>query len=330
MTTVQEIWQELFDQDNAAAGRPIGRWRGGILVASVSAANTPELVIQVAGWDFDSPRAVQSQLRLNGFDIWYQILQVGHNQSPCMVLKPRSADVNEMFFALASHLVTALPEVDTASVTADAVEAIIQEWANFWKRLREGADRKKILGLLGELLAMDRWIDKGEFEFSQWQGPKGGPHDFCGHSFDIEVKVAGSRTGPLKHEISSIHQLEIQEGKRLFVLSFRLGLSKTGAYSFNELVARVSQFDAFSSADGATWLNEALRDAGYGSELDAEFSRYDLWEECLYEVRDDFPRLVRDVLPSDSRLFDIKYSVNFGGCNEFVVTSEPSGLALLS
>ncbi len=328
MTDVQKIWDDLLAGDQVVSGRPIGRWPGGLLVASVSHASTPELVIQIAGWDFASLQAVQSGLRLNGLDIWYQVLQIGHNQSPCLVLRPRGTDANEMFFALAAHLNSALPEVSSDDVNPDAIESIIDNWADFWKKIRAGADRKKILGLVGELLTIDRWLDTKHFEYSNWQGPKGGPHDFCGDLFDIEVKVSGSRTGALKHEISSVHQLESQDEKGLFVLSFRIGLSKTGAYSTNDLVARTSQLPVFTGPGGATWLDEALKDAGYSPDIDADFSRYDIWEECLYEVRGDFPRLTREVLPSDARVFDIKYTVNFGGCQEYVVATKPSGLQL--
>lgn len=328
MASVVEVFNELLNQNHTSNGRTIGRWPGGVLVASVSAGGAPELVIQIASWDFSSTTPVPAQLRLSGFEIWYQVLRVGHNQSPCMVLKPRSGEANEMFFAIAGHLVGGLAELADEAANPSSIEGIIEVWADAWKKLREVTDRKKILGLLGELLAIDRWLDESSFDFSNWQGPKGGPHDFCGDTFDVEVKVSGSRTGPLKHEISSIHQLETQAGKGLYVLSFRLGLSKSGAFALSELIARISQLPTFTAPGGAEWLDEALRNAGYNADLDVELSRYDIWEECLYEVRDEFPRLTREMIPADTRVFDLTYSVNFGGCQDFVVATEPNQLRM--
>lgn len=328
MTSAQEVWEELLRENQLGNGRPVGRWGGGVIVASLSAAGLPELIIQLANWDFNSLSAVPGRLRLRGFDTWYQVLRVGYNQTPCFILKPRSIEENEMFFAIANHLVSTLPDVDGEQVGSDAIERVIEAWAEAWKKVHENPDRKRILGLIGELLAIERWIDKSAFDHSNWQGPKGGPHDFCGETFDVEVKTSGSRTGPLKHEISSIHQLENQEGRGLYVLSFRIGLSKTAELSVSDLVSRVAALPAFSSRSGSQWLEDALRDAGYSPQLDAEMSRFNLWEECLFEVREGFPRLKRAILPNDLRIFDLTYSVNFGGCQEFVVSTEPISLVL--
>jgi hypothetical protein len=325
---LEQIWNGLIAQAGQITSKPIGLWPGGLLVASVSAAKVPELVIQVAGWDFKSTKPAPSTLQTKGFEIWYEYLTLGGQETACVTLRPKLLEDAEMFFALAKHLVGKLADVQLKTATVDEVENQIQEWVDYWKRLRSNPDKKKILGLIGELLAIDRWIETSSLSFEAWQGPKGGPHDFCGVDKDLEVKVTSNRTGALLHEISSIHQLETQAGKSLQLLSFRLGLSKTGAHSLHELVARVTNLIMFSGSKAKDWMDDALRDAGYSLELEADLASYDLWAEALFNIGEGFPRLTRELLPADPRLLDLKYTVNFGGCDDYLVATEPISIKL--
>jgi hypothetical protein len=317
------IWGELIEKYDMSASKPLALWKGGVIVASVSASKHPELVIQISKWVFTSPKPAPSTLQVKGFEIWYEFLKLGESSSACMTLRPKDNLDLEKFYALAAHLLGELPKLKVEQATVHEVEGIIEVWIEFWKKLRITPDKKKILGLVGELLAMDRWLSLNHRPFEIWQGPKGGPHDFCGSITDLEVKVTSNRSGPLIHEISSVSQLEIQGGKDLVLLSFRIGLSKTGALSLHQLVERIEAMPIFRTPGGKDWLDQGLKDAGYSRELELELANYDLWDESLYKITNDFPRLVRANLPDDNRVSNIEYAVNFGGCQEFLVSKEP-------
>lgn len=323
-----QVWQELIENSENTSSKPLALWDGGVIVASVSAAKHPELLIQFSKWTFESPKPAPSTLQVNGFEIWYEYLKLGDSRTACMTLRPKDNLGLEMFYALVSHLLEKLPSLKPEQGNVHDVEGVIEAWIEFWKKLRSQPDKNKILGLLGELLALDRWLELDNQTFQLWQGPKGGPHDFCGTRTDLEVKVTSNRTGPLVHEISSIDQLEIQPGKHLLLLSFRIGLSKTGAQSIHELVERIETLPIFNSLEGRDWLDQALKAAGYSRELELELANYDLWDENLYKIAQDFPRLTRSQLPADNRISNIEYSVDFGGCQEFFEGKTPTPIDL--
>ena len=325
---VEKAWQELVDSVGTIEGKTLGMWRGGLIVAHLSLIGSPELVVQLGQWQMPQGRHVGSNLKIQGLEVKREMLRVGHLDSPCLVLRSKDAEIPEMFFALARHLLVALPKLDPAKAAPEDIEAIIRIWVRFWSKTNGSSDKKMLLGLLGELLAIDRWLDLDSFELQHWLGPKGGPHDFCGATKDIEVKLTSNRTGPLTHEISSIQQLEIQSGKSLKVLSFRANISKTGAESLHGLVQRVSELPVFQTLDGREWLEGALDNGGYSPELDETLSNYDLWSEALYAVRQDFPRITAESLPEDVRIFDVRYSVNFGGCQEYLEFASPTQINL--
>ncbi len=322
------VWERLIEEKANFRPEPVGYWSGGLIVATISLGNIPELIIQVADLSLVQGKIAPSRHAVNGLEIFFENLNINGEQSPCLVLRPKRPGVNQVFFALADHLLTTLLGDLQLPGTAETLESQIKTWIDFWAKEHPEGSKQLLLGLIGELLAIDRWLNLEGLTHSNWTGPEGLPQDFRGEKDGLEVKVLGTRTGPLVHQISSVHQLQDMPDGKLFVLSFRITLASTGSESVHELVERVRGKQIFESAEGQNHLNAALSSTGYSSELPIQLSRFDLVQEHLFEVVQGFPRLVLKDLPSDSRVLDVKYSIDLSAAGEYLIATEPNQLEL--
>jgi hypothetical protein len=294
----------------------------------MSILKVPELIIQVNGLKLDSSGRRSSAVHVAGLDLWFEELAFNGEAVASMVLVPKNADQKDLFYALADHLVPKLSADLDVPGTSDSLESAISEWMKFWAKERSEFSRELLLGLLGELLALDEYLDLDGKDYTVWEGPLGSPKDFRGQNDALEVKVLGTRTGPIVHRISSIQQLQIPENGRLFVLSLRISFSANGQYSFDDLVARVSDLQIFQPIEGKSRLKLALESAGYRSNLPVDLARFDVFESGVYEVLEAFPRLTQAGITADARVLDITYSVDFSGSAEFLLPDSDSKIQL--
>ncbi len=316
--TPSDAWKSLADSgSNQSSALPVNWWLGGLILANVSLGNVPELVVQLNSLEIDLTTRRPSSIQVAGLDIWLEQLTFNGLTVPSLVLRPKQPEQNEVFYSLADHLVDEICRDKDLKPSVRALELIIRDWIDFWAKERSELSREALLGLLGELIALDQYLEIDDLPYSAWSGPVGDPHDFRGEKASVEVKVTSKRTGPLVHKISSVNQLQIPIDGQLFVLSIRAKLSENGEKSFDELVARVGSLEMFTSETGKSYLQSALQMAGYSTSLPVELSRFDVYDTQVFEVRDGFPRILKDSIPEDPRVFDLIYSVDFSGAKEF-------------
>lgn len=324
-----QAWAELIDLSvDATSSITLNWWKGGLILANLSLAKIPELVIQINGYPLEKSNKKPSSVKVAGLDIWYESLTFNGVKVPSLVLRPKLTEHFQVFFALADYLVQNISQNETLDVQPDKLEEIVDEWVKFWARERAEFSRELLLGLLGELIAIDDVLDLEGHTHDFWEGPKGSPQDFRGANDALEVKVQGSHVGPITHQISSILQLQPPQNGNLYVLSLRIKLGANGEHSYHDLVDRVSKIPMFANIEGRAFLREALDKAGYSTELPINLSRYDIVDSNIYHVRDGFPRLSKTQIPEDVRVFDIKYSVDFSGAKEFLLEKTDSKFCL--
>ena len=324
-----DVWHDLLNQDGSVQrAQPLTWWTGGLILATLSASNSPEMIIEINGIEIEPGKRWSSNLNVSGLELFYETLDINQESKPCLILKPKKEGQYEVFFAVADFLVEKISANSELKAAPETLEAVIRKWIDFWSRERASASREKILGLIGELLALEAWVDLSEKTYSVWQGPLGDPKDFRGSHDALEVKVSGTRTGPLVHQISSVKQLQIPDQGQLHVLSFRIGLGEVGSRSLDELVNSTANLDIFQNDLGRAHLELALESAGYNDQLPLEFSKFDIHESQLFEIRENFPRLIEENLPEDPRIFDVKYAVDFSSAAEFLIASKPQRLVL--
>jgi hypothetical protein len=233
------IWNEMaIDLDAVGSAAVLNYWSGGLILANMSMLKVPELIIQVNGLTLESSGRRASSVHVAGLDLWFESLAFNGESVASLVLVPKNSDQRDLFYALADHLVPQLALNSELPGTSDSVEAEISEWMKFWAKERSEISRELLLGLLGELIALDEYLDLDGKDYTVWEGPLGSPKDFRGQNDALEVKVLGTRTGPVVHRISSIQQLQIPENGRLFILSLRITFSANGNHSFDQLVPR--------------------------------------------------------------------------------------------
>jgi hypothetical protein len=316
--TPSEAWKKLSESGpSSATAVPVNWWLGGLILANVSLGNVPELVVQMNSLEMTSGSKRPSSIQVTGLDMWLEQLTFNGQAVASFVLRPKQMDQNEVFFALSDHLVDEISRDKDVTPSVRTLEAIIRDWIDFWSKERSELSRETLHGLLGELIALDEFLDTNNLSHSSWSGPVGDPHDFRGEQDSLEVKVTSKRTGPLVHKISSVSQLQIPERGRLFVLSIRAKLSENGEHSFDDLVGRVGSLKLFETEIGRAYFASALEKAGYSSALPVEFARFDVFDRQVFEVKEGFPRILKDSIPDDPRLFDLTYSVDFSGAKEF-------------
>jgi hypothetical protein len=328
-TSPSSVWGKLISEANEAAKAvTISWWKGGLILANVSLTGTPELVIQVSGIPISGESRTPSSIQVAGLDIWFEAVSFNGVNVPSLLLKPKYSENVEVFYALADHLVAGIAKDASLEASIDSLESVISAWVKFWSKQKPEVSRELLLGLLGELIALDEILDLSESTHSIWEGPKGAPQDFRGPSDSLEVKVQGSHTGPIVHKINGLLQLQIPEDGKLYVLSIRAKLGSNGSHAFHDLVSRVSALSIFKAPEAHSFFTKALEAAGYSKNLPVDFSRYDVIEMGIYEVTKSFPRITKDVVSLDPRVMDVTYSVNFSGAAEFLLPPSDQKLRL--
>jgi hypothetical protein len=154
-------------------------------------------------------------------------------------------------------------------------------------------------GLFGELYFIQNLLNDPASEIIPfWDGPDGSLNDFnwTNLGIHIEVKTSSRIVQPLTHKISSLNQLNIQEGHSLFLFSMSARIDAGGEWTLNTLIDEITA-ELMNSGDYDTLqnFNDKLIDYGWNPlQDDFNFIVNEDWAE-IYSVVEGFPRII----PSD-------------------------------
>lgn len=201
------------------------------------------------------------------------------------------------------------------------IEAIGLELQCFTDLLEEkpllGLERQ--LGLLGELIFLERLVGKGGLDIlDSWLGPMGEPHDFRLQASEFEVKTTVS-----PHRIHTIHgteQLVPSNGCSLYLVSVLLGPSgASDGFSLADKVAQLSE----QFAPVPARLNQFTTAVKAGGFRDADrtyYTRQFAMRRPMGVVRVDntFPAITRPTIqsvlgPLAPRIESLQYDVSVEG-----------------
>jgi hypothetical protein len=328
MSSKSEFEKKLASQDFLTAS-PIGLWQGGVILGAFDANRTPQLIVETTGRSQHFDESVKREFSSRGLWVRIERLSIGELERTCVVVTPRQKAFHDVFFALSDFLAEQLKDVLEEEVKdGEVVFDLITDWVQFFRKTVSLTRAEKILGLVGELLAIRDWIDWKGLGYESWRGPAGGLHDFVGDRDALEVKVTGSRKGPIVHRVSDLDQLSPLKNGDLKVLSFRVHLGSHGDHSLHTLVKQIQDMHLFQDSNSAEYLKTALTDAGYSSDLAAELANYSIVSSGIYLVNSHFPslKLVSDEV--DSRIVDVVYSLDFSSLNEFKIDLKGNKLVL--
>lgn len=321
-----EVWEELSASQSSDGGLPVGAWPGGMILMSLDALGMPMCIVEAAG----RPEVTTdtSEFATYGVHVQTRTLRLDNRTAECVVFGARDRTDVESFVRMTDLLVAELLRtvVDEGSDLREVVFELLRRWVNFWRRIGGGLSVEKIVGLVGELLTIADWYALDGLSHGNWGGPTGEPQDFQFPSAAVEVKTSQSRTGPRTHRISSVLQLDDPNVENLYLISYRIKLHANGSRKIFEIVDEVLRTPEFANSDAIEKLNRALSDVGLTRSSPSKYLAFDVIDCRLYRVKGDFPRLFATDVARNSSVFDVKYSIDISGSDEYLLADEPVAL----
>ncbi|EKT4475550.1 PD-(D/E)XK motif protein [Pseudomonas putida] len=245
----------------------------------------------------------------------------------CFTYQGRSARFIDLV-CLSMNLETVFGEVvdeilARVAASTDCVSAVESTIADFRSLLMQSSDKEVaptiVVGLIGELLFLNRLLDISASGWRAWCGPSGDRHDFRRGGTSLEIKST-IRAGQPTIVINGLEQLEIPDNGSLHILHLVLESVPSGNLSISGLAT-----SALRKADEPERLQKLL--AAIGCE-DFDKPRWNchsfrVQSELLYEVRDGFPRLTSSMLlagVAQAGLSAITYSIDLLFASPFLAS----------
>lgn len=164
-------------------------------------------------------------------------------------------------------------------------------------------------GLIGELLFLEKQItilDTPLTAIQGWAGADGADQDFVYPERWHEVKSIGISATNVS--ISSLEQLDcVDMGELIIQRLDKATPSKTGAFSLNEVVLRISNTLA-SNVDALDLFRAKLSAYGYIDLLEYSEQKYFHTKTEIYRVDETFPKLTVKSIPS--QIVSANYELN--------------------
>ena len=176
--------------------------------------------------------------------------------------------------------------------------ARLDAWRRFLRERRAGLTRNETVGLLGELLILERLLGDDPSLLPSWAAPDDGLHDFVhlGHALEIKTSLGPSTT----MRISTLDQLDATGLRRLDLLHVRLVETPQG-----QCLGTIVDNVAIALPDEPsrrTFANALLRRGLMPDDLPARSAPVvELRDVTVYSVDPSFPRLARSNVPSAVR-----------------------------
>jgi hypothetical protein len=233
-------------------------------------------------------------------------------------------DVLEAFAAFGETLV----EHRLSGVTAEAsFRRAIEDFRKLTASAT-GDQRSALVGLLGELMTLERLVEVDGSGLDAWMYPDLERHDFRMGTIALEVKTTlRAQAGTSEVRISSIDQLEPPAGGSLFLRFMRLERNPIGNISLADLLTRIA--GKLGAARGEE-LQGRIRGVALPDSLWSD--KYSVLDLESYRVEPAFPRLTFDRLVGsklDEGVRRVSYDLDLAHAASFRCTNEFADAALL-
>jgi hypothetical protein len=317
-----EIWAQLRETADDAPGWHFRRLDAAspinLLAGIQKPGNIPGLLLEVAP---GSVSRTTEYPQSRGFVLRPELITSAGSRTVRLSLALSEAAYEEVFAVLADDVAQA---VRSSAREKDAVEALLGRlivWQSFMKRQRaEGLQRSEVIGLYGEMIAINMLLDAGMSPhalINAWCGPLDGLWDFKFDDVAVEVKTT-SQVPPSTISVSTLAQLDETRVRKLFLSHVALVESEEGR-SLAELAVETGQkIEAIDRTALPTW-KDLLIQSGYleGTGL-SESLRLRLVSLNHFLVEGEFPRIV----PSDvsSGIVTCVYDIQLAAIDPYRVT----------
>jgi hypothetical protein len=218
---------------------------------------------------------------------------VPDRSGPLLVLSLEDSSRRDLFSTICADVVAAAVQAGTA----DALEqflARLDAWRRFLRERRDGLSRLETVGLIGELIVLERLLAADPQALAVWRSPDDGLHDFQSGGRALEVKT-GLGPSSLIH-ISKLDQLDTTGLEKLDLLHVKL-VEAAGGRCLRDILAAISDGlpdDASRRAFDNALLRRGLMPDDSSARLAPKVQQRSI---DAYSVSDTFPRLTRSALP---------------------------------
>ncbi|MBY5549100.1 PD-(D/E)XK motif protein [Rhizobium leguminosarum] len=217
-----------------------------------------------------------------------------HEGTPILVLSLEDSARRDLFSTICADLVAAV----ALSEKESALEYFLSRldaWRRFLRERNGGLTRPETIGLIGELLLLDKLLELDTSHLMSWSAPADGLHDFVNGGHALEVKTGLGPSAQIT--ISRLDQLDTSGLRLLDLIHIKLIESPSGKSLQDVLTALKGQLE-----DGASRhaLDNGIIRRGLLPDDDGARSapRVQLRSMDCYAVSEGFPRLVRADLPT--------------------------------
>ncbi len=242
-----------------------------------------------------------------------RLYQARGENGALLVLSLEDVDRRDLFVALCADLVAACVGYE-ATAGLIAFLARLDAWRLFLRDRRSGLSREETIGLLGELVVLEEILKRDASLVPSWRAPNDGLHDFeiGGHALEIKTRLGPSS----QLWISTLDQLDASGLRALNLMHVKLVETPQGM-TVSSLVSSI----AGRLVDDAArrQFDNALLQRGLMPDDAAARGRPAVTTRGIdaYEVRDDFPRLLRDLIPP--AVIDASYVLSLSAIGEFSI-----------
>jgi hypothetical protein len=222
-----------------------------------------------------------------------RLSSVPNHTGPLLVLSLEDSSRRDLFSTICADVVAAAALADRKEAH-DQFLARLDAWRQFLRDRRDGLSRAETIGLIGELMVLERLLATDSRRLSSWQSPVDGLHDFLSSGHALEVKTGLGPSSTIT--ISRLDQLDIAGLRRLDLLYVRV-IETLDGRSLRDIIRAVSEVLPDDSSRRA--LENALLRRGLlpGDDTARSAPRVQLRDIEAYAVTDGFPRLIRSSLP---------------------------------
>jgi len=213
-----------------------------------------------------------------------------------------------------------LKAAETTRNLKTSTKQVIEKWFYFLQLPRkEALDFGQVVGLAGELLSLEKFIQLTEnisLCLDSWVGPLKARRDFIFKKIEIEVKTSAKQQGHI-HKINGIDQLEQMDKEDIYLHSWNILRDYADkAYTINNVISRIVNI-----IDNEENLKEKFFDKLYET-------GYDIRDKSVYDnlklrtidsfitlVDSEFPSITRNSFASglNNRVIRIDYEIDING-----------------
>lgn len=264
-----------------------------ILAAIRAVDNAPCLLVHAEGLPDDL------------FELGGMRLDIVTDESgPALVLSLETSSRRDLFSTICADVVGAA-SVATGQDIMGQFLARLNAWRRFLRERHTGLSRIDTIGLIGELLVLEKVVSVDPDAQTSWEAPDDGLHDFQQYGHAIEVKTSLGPASVVR--ISSLDQLETAGLRRLELFHVRL-IETPGGRSLGTLITDIAEMlpdEAARQSFENSLLKRGLMPDDAAARTQPQFQLRDM---AGYTVSEEFPRLMRSKVPS--AVLDAEYTLD--------------------